>query len=63
MITQGRAEKLVKSRLAENLKIVDKWENDDFYIFELAIKTEDGKEKLLYGGNTVKVRKLDGSII
>ncbi len=63
MVTKREAEKLVKSRLADNLKIIDRWDNDDFFIFELAIKTEDGREKLLFGGNTIKVRKLDGTII
>ena len=62
MIDQEQATKILEDHLADNLMITCAYENEDYWIFDLGLKGEDGKLLSILGSNAVKVSKKDGTI-
>ena len=62
MIDQEQATKILEDHLADNLMITCAYENEEYWIFDLGLKGEDGNLITMLGANSVSVSKKDGSI-
>ncbi len=62
MIDEEQATKILEEHLADNLMITCVYENDEYWIFDLGLKDENGKLLSIIGSNSVKVSKNDVTI-
>ena len=63
MIDQEQATKILEEHLADNLMITCAYENEEYWIFDLGLKDEEGKLLSILGSNSVKIRKEDCTIV
>ena len=62
MIDQERAREIVQEKLADNLAILDSFENKTQWCFGLGLVKEDGRIMPLLGDSMIRVNKETGEI-
>ena len=62
MIDQKQAREILKQKLADNLIIINSFEDPEYWCFGLGLVREDGDIMLLMGDSTIRISKKTGEM-
>ena len=62
MIDQKQAREILKGKLADNLVIVNSFEDPEYWCFGLGLVREDGDIMPLMGNSTIRISKETGEM-
>ncbi len=63
MIDQNTAREIMNSRLGKNPVIVDEFESETVWCFELGVVNDDGKVMPLLGDSIIRISKEEGEMM